>query len=425
MSSGLSRSGGIVLLCKWQRQIVESLIALDIPFGIILDEFDARFMNPDWSLLERAELVYRISHFDSLQELGEVAVDLRLRRVRIDHVISYTEFSQFGAGYLEILLREGAQAPLRHVAVRDKRLMKDLVAEAGVATAAFRSLVRADRAAELAGQLDYPVVVKPATGFGTISTLRIDSAEEFTEKVSGYSIDQMINSRQFIVEEFIEGEELYVDAFWRDGEPVYLFLSAYYEPRLSLDTADLSGREIVDGGYVIPLSEDPELHRRVLELHKNVNRALGIADGLTHLELFRSPDGRLVFSEIATRLGGGWIPEMLSKALGHDVWDVIVRETIGIPVPERATPPEFIGGISLKPQKPGRIVAMTPAEEMTSVPGLLHWQVVHGEGEIASLNHPSDWCAFAIVGADSRAEFEQRVAELRRRAVIETEPVQD
>lgn len=412
--------GSTVLLCKWQQRIVEILIELEVNFYVVLDEFDISFMNPDSKLLESADAVYRISHFDCLQELAEVATDLRVQRNSVNQIISFTEYSQFGAGYLDILLRDDAD-PLHHVASRDKRMMKDLISKAGVKTARFHSMASAAEASESASQFTYPVVVKPATGLGAMDTMRIESAGEMLERLADYATDQSINSRQLIVEEFIDGRELYVDALWRDGAPVYFVLSSYYEPRLALSEGYLPDRELVDAGYVIPAEENPDLNRLVFEFHKDVNSALSIKDGMTHLELFETVDGELIFSEIATRMGGGWIPSMLTHALGHDVWDIVVREAIGIwtllPLDSGTT---FVGGVNFKPDNPGRVTSITSESELESIPGLLHWKVVHGVGEYLDLRSSSDLCVFAVIGAESRAEFEERLAELRRRVRIET-----
>ncbi|MFH9086720.1 ATP-grasp domain-containing protein [Streptomyces sp. NPDC017673] len=420
MSSSTGRPQ--VIICKWSEQLVRSMLDLTPHVFVVLDEFDTTFMNPDQELLARAERVYRIKDFDSLEEMSAVATDLVLRGAAIDHIVSFTEFSQFGAGYLGVLLGL-ADDRMRHVSFRDKRLMKERVRRAGVRTADWITLAdpsRADDVAAVRDRLTFPIVVKPVAGSGTIGALRVDKPEELEPVLAGIVPDPHLKSHQLTAEEFVPGREYHVDALWHDGRPLYLLVSTYYRPRLALldpeAVPDPDGTP-EDGSYLITEDDAPELYRRVTELHLEVNSALGITHGATHLEVFERPDGELVFSEIASRMAGGWIGAVISEYLGYEIHTAIARATVTGRIPEPRPSKPYLGALHLRPAQAGRITAIPTVEEMRAVDGVLRAQRLRGVGDSVERTNPSEWCAFVVLGADSREEYEalaRRVAgELR------------
>ncbi|MFJ1797776.1 ATP-grasp domain-containing protein [Streptomyces sp. NPDC088180] len=417
-----------IVVCKWHPELIGSLLDRSLEVYVILDAFDVEHMHPDWELLANAERVYRISEFDSLEEISAVASDLSLRGVAGDRIISFTEFSQFGAGYLSTLLGDSAD-PLRHVAYRDKRLMKQRVEAAGVPTAAWASLP--DRADErdlraVRERLTFPIVVKPATGGGTIGTFTVDSPEELAPKLAGLGATPFVKTSQLIAEEFVVGRELHIDALWEEGEPLLLLVSAYHENRLAVLDGISGGADAtlaLDGSSVLAQEDAPELYRRVLELHRRVNRALGIERAVTHLEVFERHDGELVFSEIATRLAGAWIPMVLSEAIGTDIYRTLAEAMADGKIPAVRPARRHVGGLHLRPSAPGRITAIPSAEEILAVDGVLRVQHLRKVGDVVDFSHPSEWCVFVAIGADDAAGYDELLHRVAREIRIEVEPL--
>ncbi|WP_256104052.1 ATP-grasp domain-containing protein [Streptomyces sp. ODS05-4] len=412
-----------VVVCKWSAHLTSAMLELTPRVSVILDDFDVEHGDVDRELLSKAERVYRVGEFDSIEEIAAVASDLLVRGVSLDHIVSFTEFSQFGAGYLAALTGL-TDDPSQHVAFRDKRLMKARVAAAGVPTADWMTLGDASDEKEVAAvreRLRFPVVVKPVAGSGSIGATRVDDPDELAASLRRVVADPHVKSRQVTAEEFVTGRELHVDALWRDGEPLLLTVSAYYCPRMSvLDVTGTTGsgqQDPVDGSYVIDPEEDPALYRAVADLHGKINVALGIRDGATHLEVFRRADGELVFSEIATRLAGGWVGGVLSECLGYEVHEALAHAVVTGRIPPARPTHRFLGGIHLRPTRAGRITAIPDVERMLSVDGVLRAQRIRDVGDRITLTHPSEWCAFVVIGADTREEYEalaHRVTALLR-----------
>ncbi|MFC9080829.1 ATP-grasp domain-containing protein [Streptomyces sp. NPDC057062] len=419
MSNASPGKGSTIVLCKWQPELYEHLRQLADRLYVVLDEFDTKFMKPDWAALAAADRVYRISNFNSLEELGTVAADLLGRGVAIDRVVSFTEFSQFGAGYLDLVLRPGAADPTDHVGIRDKRLMKEKVTRAGVRAARFRSIshpVDPDEIADIASDLTFPVVLKPAVGFSTMNTSRVETPADLLDAVQGTSVAPEIRSPQLMVEEFVAGKELHVDSLWLDGDEQMFLVSTYEQPRLSVIERWRAGERslMVDGSSVVAEDEAPELYQQAREIQRAVNAALGITNGASHMEVFETADGTLVFSEVATRYPGAWGPDLLSQYFGSSVWEALARVMTGHPVERRARSHRSYASFDLKAPRPGRITAVPSDQEIAAVEGVVKWTRIRSAGDVVTFNHPSEWCIFVTVGADSQEELANTLVRVRK-----------
>lgn len=406
-----------VVVCKYQPDILIPLFDQHAEVCLVMDSVDQRYRSPDQRLLDQCARLYHVSSFDSIAELSAVAVDLRLSGRVVTEVFCQDELSLFGAGYLKLLLGTRGN-PLHHVAHRDKRLMKQLVRDAGVPTTEFRSLPDpADVAAvtRIAEELSAPLIVKPAAGFGSNTTVRIEDSAALGEVAANLTFDVAQRSHQLIVEEYVTGEEVCVDAIWSAGAPLTFVVHRYLRPRMTvLDNA-------LDGSVILTPEENPELHERLRDMHARINPVLGITSGTTHLEVFECPDGELLFSEITSRPGGGWIQHMIGAYHGHTTYSLAVSAALtgAIPPLERARP--YVGGISIRPTTPGVITGMPTDEELLRHPGMITWFRRRQLGERARCSGPSDWYMYLILGADSEDELVDSCVEAARVFTVRTD----
>lgn len=409
---------GAVVVCKYQPELLVALLDQHADVFLVLDGIDRRLSAPDQELLDRCRRVYAISSFDSLSELSIVAVDVRSAG-EVIAVLNNDEVSQFGAGYLKLLFGIAAD-PLHPVAHRDKRLMKQLVRAAGVPTADFRSLPDAADStvvASIARELSAPLIVKPAAGFGASTTVKVDDAGDLGTVARNLTFDTLQRSRQLIVEEYVPGAELAVDAIWSGGKALTFVVYQYLRPRMNVQD------NLLDGCTILPEEDRPELYDRIREMHARVNSALGIENGLSHLELFERPDGELIFSEVASRPGGGWAQQMIGAYHGHSTESLTASAVLTGTVPpcQRARP--HVGAVSIRPATHGVITAMPTDDELRRHPAVLGWRRCREVGERARLNTPSDFYLFVILGADTAEGIVEACVEATRTFTIETEAV--
>jgi biotin carboxylase len=193
---------------------------------------------------------------------------------------------------------------------RDKQLMKQRVAAAGLrAPRARRARSAADVRAAVE-ELGYPAIVKPISGAGSADTYKVTSDDELARV-----LPRLGHVAEAICEEFVTGVEHTYDTLCIDGVPVYESITQYLPNALEMRSLEwvspmmLSVRDL----------DQPHL-RGGLELGRGVLRALGMGTGMTHMEWFLTPSGEAVFGEVACRPGGACVVDLMNYTSDIDLF---------------------------------------------------------------------------------------------------------
>jgi hypothetical protein len=210
---------------------------------------------------------------------------------------------------------------------RDKVTMKRRVAAAGLAVPDFAVLDDPvpDGTRFAAGR--DRVVVKPRLGSASRGVAACDAD---SPELGG--LLAAAHPQSAMIEEFVPGGMLHVDGFAQDGRLISATVSEYVNGCLAFQDSAALGSAQLDHG-------DP---RRAAARHfaRRVIAALPPLElSPYHLELFEPPGGGLVFCEIAARLGGGLIPEALTRATGQNPARLTLRSQAGLPVERPADGP--------------------------------------------------------------------------------------
>ncbi len=210
---------------------------------------------------------------------------------------------------------------------RDKHGTRRALDAAGVPQAISVCVTSAAEAADAAAGIGYPVIVKPRGLGASVGVSRADSPRELAAAYAAAGSVVMPGAPDFgasvLVEEYLRGEEISVDAALRGGEPTPLYVARkvcgfppYFEEIAhSVDAAD-------------PLLDDPA----VLDVLERAHQAVGFHTGITHTELMLTAAGPKVV-EINARLGGDLIPLVASCAGDVDPGRWAVAVACGRPLP--------------------------------------------------------------------------------------------
>lgn len=193
---------------------------------------------------------------------------------------------------------------------RDKPIMKERLAAAGVRVPRFARAHTVDGVLEAARAIGYPVVLKPVAGAGTADTWRVDDEAQAQAKLA-----TMSHVAEVSIEEFIDGSEFTYDVVAIDGKAVFESVTQYHPPPLQGRTIQwISPAQItVRDPYIPALEVGIALGRQVLE-------ALRMGTGFAHMEWFKNRQGEAVFSEIACRSGGGKLMDAINYANDIDIY---------------------------------------------------------------------------------------------------------
>ncbi|MFD7448440.1 acetyl-CoA carboxylase biotin carboxylase subunit family protein [Kitasatospora sp. NPDC059827] len=323
----------------------------DTPYDVWAAELGVRL-----TLLVSEEKYPQYAHLPAARSISGYHGGSELERVAME--LADEDFAAVIArGERDVLraarLRELLGLPGQHwdsaLAFRDKVLMKTMLREKGLDVPEFAP-VRV--ALDLFGFLrehGYPVVVKPALGSGSKGTVVLRDEADLTELLAGGLPDHAE------VERFVDGRMYVVDGLVTEGRLAAVFVSHYLNDCLTFHS----------GGYLgsAQMNRGEPLVDRLIEYAETVLTVLPTPDCTNfHLEVFLTPDDRLVLCEVASRTGGARTTGAIRAATGFDLDQRWFAAQLGERIPRaeelRAVPPGGSGGWVLFYPGQGRLTGL-------------------------------------------------------------------
>jgi biotin carboxylase len=193
---------------------------------------------------------------------------------------------------------------------RDKQVMKERVAAAGLRVPRAERVRTAEEARAAAERFGYPVILKPISGAGSADTYRVDDAADL-ERVLG----RTQHVREASLEEFVDGEEFTYDTVCIGGRPAFANVAQYLpRPLIARSNEWISPVIITVRELAQPALADG------IALGEGVLGALGMGDGFTHMEWFKKANGEVVFGEIGCRPGGAHLVDQMNYTCDIDLF---------------------------------------------------------------------------------------------------------
>ena len=234
---------------------------------------------------------------------------------------------------------------------RDKARMKDRLGAAGLPVARHALIRNRGEAEAFAKHL--PLVLKPPAGVGAKATFRVSSPEALLRALEGMRVSQ---DNPVLAEEMIVGEEGSFDTVTTGGV-VRAYSISHYRP---------TPLEVIEAPWIqwcCVLPRDMGGHERIVDVGVRAIEALGLRDGLTHMEWFRRADGTVAIGEIAQRPPGAQITNMIGLVNGIDPFRAWARAVIDGAFDGPWNRRFAAGCAFLRGMARGRVVALTGVEE--------------------------------------------------------------
>jgi phosphoribosylaminoimidazole carboxylase (NCAIR synthetase) len=192
---------------------------------------------------------------------------------------------------------------------RDKASMKDALRKAGLPVARH-CLVTCDADANrFAGEVGFPMVLKPPAGMGAKATFRVTSLDSLLRAVKGMRVSA---ESPVLAEEMLRGAEHSMETITLGGKAVTSSISRYLPSCL-----EVLENAWIQWACILPRENDSPVYEKAKKMGFAAIEALGLDSGMTHMEWFERDNGSLAIGEIAQRPPGANITRM--TGLVHDV----------------------------------------------------------------------------------------------------------
>ena len=191
----------------------------------------------------------------------------------------------------------------------NKSRLKATLQEAGINTPRYKP-VRDAR------ELSFPMVLKSVFGAGALATLVLRNEEDLER-----AIQLNTDSADFVVEEYVEGQELCIDTITTDNEPRFYSICCYYPSIL-----EAVERPETQWRCVMPRAIDA--YESFITEGLKAIRALRAGNAMTHMEGFIDAAGRPWFTDATLRPAGARIAPMLAHAYDIDPYRAWARVAV-------------------------------------------------------------------------------------------------
>ncbi|MDZ7801720.1 MAG: hypothetical protein U5K81_13165 [Trueperaceae bacterium] len=344
-----------VALLGWSLPAIEAAQKLGKPFVVVsfadfqdyADKHGIPFVA--WDFAEWNEEMNSLTLHERLEPFGaKVAVPL------------YEETVEW-AGALNALYRDDPKVHNRSFLFRNKAIMKRKALLSGLRVGLFEEVtdkagVRAfmDRVnqanANTPGDLDAWVHLKPFAAMGTVGHRLLRTKQDIDDKLTEADFPSLVESH-------LAGREFSCEAFIHDGKIRFLNVTEYVK---------------LGHSNFIPASPELASKRPIIErAMQRLVKGFGIEYGLIHPEWFLTEDDEVSFGEVANRIPGGHMFELMNKVYGFDPYQAHIlcsdpatsEDELAAAFPAPDYVPDTVAGCLMVYPKPGYVSRLqVPAE---------------------------------------------------------------
>lgn len=252
---------------------------------------------------------YGVENYDNNKNFYLKIVEL-VEGIEIDKILFISETDTERAAILRNILGvDNGQSISSAISFRNKYIMRSVTNN----NRDGKLEVALSKNQEKVDSLCYPKVFKPLDSFLSQGVRIIEHSDDIINS------DYKNNS---IYEEFSDGELYHIDAIIEDDKVIYHSVSKYFGGGLSY----YSG--LPYGSYQLP-SNDTITNLLFSELEKTISNIETDRLIIVHGEYFVNKNHDVTLCEIASRVGGGYIPESIIESSGFNIEEAYYRMQMG------------------------------------------------------------------------------------------------
>jgi len=276
-----------------------------------------KLRNADWPGEAIDEMFFMPEELPLPQLLNAVSYAARTRR--IDRIVALDEFDMENVSAIREHLRIPGMGLTTVRYFRDKLAMRARAKEVGVSVPEFVHVLNHDELREFMNRVPGPWLLKPRSQASGIGMKKIQRPEELWPWLEKLGDEQS----HFLLEQFLPGSVFHVDSIVSEKEVVFAEAHAYGAPPL----------DVSHGGGVFTtrtLERDSPDSAALQAVNRELIEGLGLMRGVTHAEFLKAhADGKFYFIEIAARVGGAYISDVIDHSTGVNLWREWAKLEVG------------------------------------------------------------------------------------------------
>ncbi len=356
--------------------------------------------------------------FTRLDHAAEALSSL-LRDRPVDAILALDDNGTLLAAQVSAALRLPHNDPASALAARDKLVMREALAAAGVPVPQFTRYPGQTDPATVADAVSYPCVIKPLRLSGSRGVIRADNPAEFITAWNRTHRMLVADGHapadfDLLVEEYLPGVEVAVEGLLTGGELQVLALFDKPDP--------LDGPFFEETIYVTPSRLPAGTQTLIARRTAEAAAALGLREGPVHAEL-RINERDAWPIELAGRSIGGLCSSVLEFGAGISLEELILRHAVGLELATHGAPRRGRRRDDDPYPEAGLLAADHGQDDALTVPGVTGIEIT------AKLNHPilplpegASYLGFIFARGETPASVEAALREAHARLRIEIKP---
>jgi biotin carboxylase len=264
--------------------------------------------DAEWPRESLEELVTMPSGLTREQILNTVSFMARGRR--FDRVMALDEFDLEPAAQVREHMCVPGMGTTTSSFYRDKLAMRTGAKSFGFLVPEFCRVLNYDDLREYMERVPAPWLLKPRSEASAVGIRKIQDPEQLWR-----ALDELGDRQSHhLLEQFVPGDIYHVDSIVTERKVVFSVVHQYGRPPMQV---------MHEGGVFTTRTVDRSSRdwRELTEMNAALAPSLGMVRGVTHAEYIRAhADGRYYFLEIAARVGGAFIADLVEVSTGINLW---------------------------------------------------------------------------------------------------------
>ncbi|MED3053024.1 ATP-grasp domain-containing protein [Bacillus thuringiensis] len=248
-------------------------------------------------------------------------------------------------------------------------------------------------------KLNGPMIIKPDNLQGSLGVIKIENEDQIEFAYS--KCLENCKEKEVLVEEFIEGKEVSIEAMVYMGEIIVFGITEKL----------LYANSFVEMGHISPYEEGGLQLEEYKDIVKNIVNVLGINFGPLHIEGFLNEKG-FIAGEVHNRYGGDNITTLTENSAKCDMTSPILAELAEISYEiSFGTPKEFTA-IRFLSSHSGRVIDVKGIDELKNNPNLIDYNIKCKVGDyIPPVTSSFDRIGWILIKGNTKSQLEINLQE--------------